>query len=104
MSDRSLTLLALHLEDARIQIGPLGVGRSGSTDAEAGGPNEPATEPPGEGATPVGVVLALVVTLLAILALRRRSRSEKEDEDGLPGDGDPASTGEDRQSAGGESQ
>jgi hypothetical protein len=73
MSDRSLTLLALHLDDAAIQIGPKRIDRS-TPDAGDTAPDDTGGEEPTErgGARPVATLVSVIVVILAIVAILRR--------------------------------
>jgi hypothetical protein len=82
MSDRSLTLLAIHFDDTELQIGPKRIGTSDTADpADADTDGHPdstaATAPAEDGNTagPLAVLVAVVLAVLAIAALLGRARS-----------------------------
>jgi hypothetical protein len=83
MSDRSLTLLELHLDGANVQIGPKRIVRSKTSDAKEY-PEDPDEETPASrGATPVGALVSVVVVLLAIVAIVGRARQSAARDSGL---------------------
>jgi hypothetical protein len=82
MSDRSLTLLALHLQDASIQIGPKRIDRSSSDDESDESPAEPSADEStgGQSASPIAAFVALIVVLVTIAAIVGRVRGSVADE------------------------
>jgi hypothetical protein len=84
MSDRSLTLLAIHLEDAHVQIGPKRIDRSNADSAEDTTDEEPAGETDrGGSARPIPILLSIVVVLATLVAIVTRVRGPAEDDQSI---------------------
>jgi hypothetical protein len=90
MSDRSLTLFALHLEDASIQIGPKRIDRSSGGDADRSDAESPADETAsGGGANPLAVLAAVVLVLVTVAGILGRIRGSTADREGIELEDEP---------------
>jgi len=75
MSDRSLTLLALHLEDASVQIGPKRIDRSAGGEATDQSDQEPDGETAaGRSVSPIVTLVSVIVVLASVAAILGRVR------------------------------